>query len=230
MGSSSWSTGNIDNVLGRFCPLHRTSVTISSEKTASSELDTPRLPPPHGTKGITMPAISMAGSLPTFPADAHVVYASPWSMHSAAPQKVFPHWGITRSETSQPTSWPKGAKMSASNLSFRTCQVNYCTMLLPLETMERVLTQQTHHCTSYKYNIPCTHRVLRSSLFSPKTGLKNFLLLLKYFFTQSWFLFTWSSTSFTCMWHIVALNMIAYSINYFIVMQTYTLQTVHLSH
>ena len=68
--------------------------------------------------------------------------------------------------------------------------------------------------TSYKYNIPCTHRVSRSCLSCPKTVLKNFLLLLKYFFTQSWFFFTWSSTSFTCMCHIVALNKIAYSINY----------------
>lgn len=47
---------------------------------------------------------------------------------------------ITRSETTQPTSWPKCATMSASSLSFRSCQPNYCTMLLPSETMKSVLT------------------------------------------------------------------------------------------
>ena len=85
------------------------------------------------TKGIfeVHYACNMARSLPTYSADAHVMLLSLWGMHSAAPWEVIPHWGITRSETSQPPSWPKCATMSAFNLSFRTCQVNYCTMLLP---------------------------------------------------------------------------------------------------
>ena len=73
------------------------------------------------------------------------------------------HWGIMRSETSQPTSWPKCAKMTALGLSFRSCQANYCTMLLPPETMEPMLTfgfigsgANSHggHSLMWQYSIP----------------------------------------------------------------------------
>ena len=103
------------------------------------------------------------GSLPTFSANAHAMHLSRWGMHSAAPREVFQHWGITRSETSQPTSWPKCAKMTALGLSFRSCQANYCTMLLPPETMEPMLTfgfigsgANSHggHSLMWQYSIP----------------------------------------------------------------------------